>query len=177
MEGCLRDSTPCNPFPHICFQGEFCYPLMRGYMNHALVRAIIEVEKGSSQRAVFDDHLKLARYREVSIPYPFAYGFILDTLSDDGDGIDCYILTEKHLTAGTIIDCVPIGLLEQFENEEVDCKIICLVEGDDFEFEQGYVQQIKRFIVQIFKKHPSVEIRFGEYKDREYAIQYINERS
>lgn len=145
-------------------------------MKRVSLKAIIEVDKGSSKRAVFDDHLELIRYRMVNTPYPFPYGFILNTSSEDGDGIDCYILTDKHLQAGTIIDCVPIGLLEQFENEEVDSKIICLTEGDDFNFEQDHVQQIRSFILQIFKKHPNVEIKFGEYKDAEYAIQYINKR-
>jgi inorganic pyrophosphatase len=145
-------------------------------MSRAIVKAIVEAEKGSSNRAMFDESLKLIRYREIGTPYPFAYGFILNTYSEDGDGIDCYILTNEHLEVGTMIDCVPIGLLEQFENEEVDCKIIGLIEGDDFEFEREHVQQIKRFILQIFKNHPEVKIRFGEYQDGEYAIQYINQR-
>jgi inorganic pyrophosphatase len=145
-------------------------------MSSVTVKAIVEVEKGSANRAVFDERLKLIGYREMGTSYPFAYGFILNTSSEDGDGIDCYILTNKHLEVGTIVDCVPIGLLEQFENEEVDCKIISLIEGDDFEFEQEHVQQIKRFILQIFKSYPEIEIKFGEYKDREYAIQYIHQR-
>ena len=146
-------------------------------MSRVSVKSVVEAEKGSSRRAVFDEHLELVRYRKVNTPYPFAYGFILNTSSEDGDGIDCYILTNRHLKAGSIIDCVPIGLLEQFEDGEVDCKIISLIEGDDFKFEQEHVQQIKRFILQIFKNYPEVEIRFGEYKDGEYAIKYINERA
>jgi inorganic pyrophosphatase len=146
-------------------------------MKHMSVKSFVEVEKGSFQRAVFDEHLEIVMYREVSVPYPFAYGFILNTLSDDGDEIDCYILTNEHLKAGTIIDCVPIGLLEQFEKEEVDCKIISLIESDDFRFEQEHLQQIKRFIFQIFKNYPEVEIKFGEYRDGDYAIEYINERT
>lgn len=145
-------------------------------MSRATVQAIVEVEKDSSKRAVFDESLKLIGYREIGTPYPFAYGFIINTTADDSDGIDCYILTDRQLKAGTIIDCVPIGLLEQFENEELDCKIISLIEGDDFKFEQEHVGQIKSFILQIFKDYPEVEIKFGEYKDREYASQYINQR-
>ena len=145
-------------------------------MSSVTVKAIVEVEKGSSNRSVFDESLKLIRRREISTPYPFAYGFILNTSAEDGDGIDCYILTNEHLEVGAIIDCVPIGLLEQFENKEVDCKIISLIDGDDFKFEKEHVGQIKSFILQIFKKYPEVEIKFGEYKDSEYAIKYINQR-
>jgi len=145
-------------------------------MHQISVKAVVEVEKGSPKRAVLDDDFNVLRYREVSASYPFAYGFILNTSSEDGDGIDCYILTDNQLEVGTIIECVPIGLLEVFENEEVDCKIVCIIKDDDFRFEQDHMEQIKRFILQIFKKHPKVNIQFGEYQDGSYAINYVNER-
>jgi len=145
-------------------------------MHQISVKAVVEVEKGSPKRAVLDDDFNVLRYREVSASYPFAYGFILNTSSEDGDGIDCYILTDNQLEVGTIIECVPIGLLEVFENEEVDCKIVCIIKDDDFRFEQEHTEQIKRFILQIFKKHPKVNIQFGEYQDGSYAINYVNER-
>ena len=138
------------------------------------IRAVVEVEKGSSKRAVFDNNLKVLKYRQVSAYYPFAYGFILNTTSDDGAGVDCYILTNKHLEMGSIVACKPIGLLEQFENDEVDSKVICLLENDDFKFAQEHIQQIKDFILQIFKRFPEVEIRFGDYKDASYATRHIN---
>ena len=146
-------------------------------MKYLPRKAIVEVEKGSSKRAVFDKHLAVVKYRQVSTPYPFAYGFILNTSSDDGDGIDCYILTNKHLEVGTVVDYVPIGILEQFENDEVDSKVICLLNNDDFKFHQEHIQRIKDFILQIFKRYPEVEIQFGRYKDASYAVNYINEHS
>ena len=145
-------------------------------MNQILIRAIVEAEKDSSQRAVFDDNFNVLEYREVSASYPFAYGFILNTSSEDGDGIDCYILTDKHLQAGMIVDCVPTGLLEVYENDEADCKIICVLESDEFQFDQKHIEQIKNFILQIFKKYTDIDIKFGEYRDDFYAINYINER-
>lgn len=145
-------------------------------MHQTSVKAIVEVEKGSLNRAVLDENFNVLRYREVSAAYPFAYGFILNTSSEDGDGIDCYILTDNQRNVGEIIECVPVGLLEVFENEEVDCKIVCIIEEDDFRFEQEHMEQIKRFILQIFKKHPYVNIQFGEYKDENYAVRYINDR-
>lgn len=141
------------------------------------IKAVVEVEKGSSKRAVFGSNLKVLKYRRVSVYYPFAYGFILNTTSDDGAGVDCYVLTNKHIEMGSIVVCKPIGLLEQFENDEVDSKVICLLENDDFKFAQEHIQQIKDFILQIFKKFPEVEIRFGEYKDESFAINYINEQT
>ena len=143
-------------------------------MENLSIKAIVEVEKDSCERAVFDEHLAVVKYRQVNAPYPFAYGFILNTLSDDGDGIDCYILTDKHLEVGETVDCVPIGLLEQFENDEVDSKVICMPENDEFQFDKKNIQQIKDFILQIFKRFPEVEIRFGDYKDASYATRHIN---
>jgi len=145
-------------------------------MHYASVRAIVEVEKGSHQRAAFDENFKVLGYREVGLPYPFAYGFILNTSSEDGDGIDCYILTDKHLEIGTIVGCIPIGLLEVYENEELDSKVICIVENDNFRFNQKHIERIKNFILLIFEKYPDINIKFGEYRDGDYAGNYISER-
>ena len=146
-------------------------------MKNLPVKAIVEVEKGSSKRAVFDEQLAIVKYRELSTAYPFAYGFILNTASDDGDGVDCYILTGQKLDVGTTVDCEPIGLLEQFENEETDYKVICVLGDDNFRIDQIHIQQIKSFILEVFKSYPEIQVRFGEYKDSSFALNYINERT
>jgi len=144
-------------------------------MNNASTKAIVEVERGSSSRAVFDEQFRLIGYKEVDAPYPFAYGFILNTSSEDGDGVDCYILTDRDIRVGERVDCVPVGLLEQFENNEVDNKIICVLEDDDFRFEPEHIRRIERFILHIFGKFPEIEIRFGGYKDASHAAEYIRQ--
>jgi len=142
-------------------------------MIRTSLKAIVEVEKGSSTRAAIDEQLKIIGYRDIGTPYPFAYGFILNTSSEDGDGVDCYILTDRDIRTGAIIDCVPIGLLEIFENQEVDSKVICVLEEDDFRFEPEHIQQIKRFVLHLFGKFPEIEIKFGDYKDASHAAEYI----
>ncbi len=80
------------------------------------MKVFIENEAGSDQKNLYNE--KTLEYRKtvtVSRKYPYPYGFILDTSSGDGDNLDCFIITDKALKSGQIIECEPIGLMEQLE--------------------------------------------------------------
>ena len=70
------------------------------------MKVFIENEAGSNQKNLYNE--KTLEYRKtvgVSRKYPYPYGFILETTSGDGDNLDCFILTEKKLKTGSIVNC------------------------------------------------------------------------
>ena len=48
--------------------------------------------------------------------YPFPYGFVLETTNEDGGNVDCFVITPRELKTGQIVDCRPVGLMEQIED-------------------------------------------------------------
>ncbi len=66
---------------------------------------------------------------EVSAAYPYPYGFVLGTTGGDGDAVDCFVLTETPLRSGSIVECEPVGLLEQIEDGGVDHKVLAVLAG------------------------------------------------
>ena len=83
------------------------------------MKVFIENEAGSDQKNLYNE--KTLEYKKtvtVSRKYPYPYGFILDTTSGDGDNLDCFIITERKVKTGQIIECEPIGLMEQIELTE-----------------------------------------------------------
>ncbi len=96
------------------------------------MRVFIENEAGSRRKNIYDERtLAHLRSVEVSAAYPFPYGFVLGTISGDGDAVDCFVLTETPLRSGTIVECEPVGLLEQIEDGEIDHKVLAVLPGTD----------------------------------------------
>lgn len=78
-----------------------------------------EVDKDSG--AVFVD-----RIVNTAMFYPFNYGFIPHTLSEDGDPVDVCILAPYAFAPGSVCAVRPIGLLEMEDELGVDEKIIAV---------------------------------------------------
>ncbi|NQV36496.1 MAG: inorganic diphosphatase [Candidatus Marinimicrobia bacterium] len=114
---------------------------------------------------------------ELIAPYPFPYGFILETTTEDGDNVDCYILTREKLKLGSIIECQPIGLLEVFENGELDHKAITVLPGEQNISIDIAMKSIRVFIGYLSKQFPSTNFRVGDYLPVEAAIDYIKRSS
>jgi len=141
-----------------------------------MTKALIQVEIGSSERRIFNE--QTLEYKETRLgrhPYPYAYGFIIGTSGDDGDCVDCFLLSKQFVTAGSIIECEPIGLLEQYENDEVDHKVLTILPGEDMRLQPNILEELTSFIHTIFSGHPAIIIRVGPVHSREAAHKYIED--
>ena len=88
---------------------------------------VIEIPRGSRDKYEFDDKtggFKLDRVLPPPLYYPAAYGFIPQTLSQDGDRLDAAILSVDPLFSGCVIRVRPIGLLKMTDSGKEDSKII-----------------------------------------------------
>jgi len=58
--------------------------------------------------------------------YPGNYGFVPNTLSDDGDAIDVLVASTRAITPGAVINCRPIGVLIMKDEAGQDEKVIAV---------------------------------------------------
>jgi inorganic pyrophosphatase len=139
-----------------------------------MIKAFVQAEAGSCENSAYNEKtLEFKRVRQVSHPYPYPYGFILKTTAEDGDNLDCYIITRQPLKTGAIVECEPIGLLEQHEGDEIDHKILARLPGDDVKTGPELLQKLQRFIQAIFSAHPEVHVRVGPMLSRDAALDFI----
>jgi inorganic pyrophosphatase len=97
------------------------------------VNAIIEVPKGQRNKYEFDPELgvfKLDRVLYSSVHYPAAYGFVPNTLAEDGDPIDILVLTHGEIFTGCLIEVRPVGLLKMRDDKGLDDKILSVPIND-----------------------------------------------
>ena len=129
-----------------------------------IVRMIVEIPKGSSNKYEYDHDLGVFRMdRTLYLPlhYPGEYGFIPGTLSEDGDPLDILTLAGEPSFPGVMFLARPVGLLDMIDCDEPDQKVLAVAHRDP-RYDQ--IQSIE----DVFK-HSLREIEefFSIYKDLE----------
>ncbi len=90
---------------------------------------MIEVPMGSSVKYEFDKEtgvVMVDRFLYTAMHFPCNYGFIPNTLEDDGDPVDVLVLSPQPVQAGTAIAARPVGMLETEDESGMDAKIIAV---------------------------------------------------
>ena len=94
------------------------------------INVIIEVPVGGEPIKYEMDKVSGAlfvdRYLYTSMRYPGNYGFVPNTLSDDGDPVDVIVASTRAITPGAVINCRPIGVLLMSDEAGGDEKIIAV---------------------------------------------------
>jgi inorganic pyrophosphatase len=139
------------------------------------LRIFIENEAGSRRKNIYDERTLTYQHTvEVSRPYPFPYGFVIGTRSGDGDCVDCFVLTTATLSSGTIVECDPIGLLEQVEDGEVDHKVLAVLIGERMALDDVVAASLKHFITEAFAHVPGKRMEIGRLLPRPAAEAYVH---
>ncbi len=140
-----------------------------------MIKVCIQVEAGSCEKRLYNEStVEYKETRRVTRPYPYPYGFILDTCAEDGGSLDCYLITRQRLEPGAIVECEPLGLLEQYEGKEVDHKILAGLPGDeDGVIHPELLQELQEFITALFAVFPDIQVRVGPILSREAALSCI----
>ena len=81
----------------------------------------IKYEVDKETGAMFVD-----RFMNTAMHYPCNYGYIPDTLSDDGDAVDVLVVTGVPLITGSVVRCRPVGMLAMTDEAGEDAKILAV---------------------------------------------------
>ena len=94
---------------------------------------VIEIPKGSRNKYEVDHEtgkVKLDRYLYTAFGYPTDYGFIEDTLGEDGDPLDALVLLPESLFPGAALDARPVAMFQMTDEAGGDDKVLCVPAGD-----------------------------------------------
>lgn len=124
----------------------------------------IEIPQGSRNKYEIDHEsgrLKLDRRLFTSTRYPSDYGFVDDTLGEDGDPLDALVLIEEATFPGCLITCRTIGMFRMKDEAGGDDKLLCIPADDprkDHIRDIHHISEFDRLEIQHF---------FEVYKDLE----------
>ena len=102
----------------------------------------------------------LDRVEPIAFAKPCNYGFIPQTLDEDGDELDVLLITDQPLTTGIYTTAHILGVMKFVDSDEVDDKIIA-VPADDRNNGDRY-KTLADLPEQLLKQ---IEFHFNHYKD------------
>lgn len=133
-----------------------------GYKN-GTINVVVEIPTGSTHKIEWNRQLgamMLDRVEPKAFAKPTNYGFIPQTLDEDGDELDVLLITNDPLTTGVFLEARILGVMKFVDDGEVDDKIIA-VPADDRDTGNAY-NSLSDLPNQLIKQ---IEFHFNHYKD------------
>ena len=137
-----------------------------------VINVLIEIPGGSKNKYEFDKDLgafALDRVLYASVQYPFDYGFVPNTLADDGDPLDGMVIMDQPTFPGCVIAARPIGMLEMIDGGDRDEKILCVPDKDPRYIDVKSLDDIAAHrldeIAEFFRTYKNLEKKVTEIRD------------
>lgn len=128
------------------------------------VTAYIEIESNSRLKLELEKKtglLKVDRILHGAVHYPHSYGFIPQTYCDDHDPLDIFVLCSETIPSGSLVEGRVIGLMQMFDQGELDDKVIAVAATDPAYTEIFNISQLPQYQRDELRKF------FEEYKTLE----------
>jgi len=112
---------------------DFNQILTPGDVGGGIINVVIEIPTGSSNKIEWNREMaafQLDRVEPAIFAKPTNYGFIPQTLDEDGDELDVLVITDEPLVTGIFLEAKVIGVMKFEDDGEVDDKIVA-VPADD----------------------------------------------
>lgn len=148
---------------------------------------VIEIPKGTRNKYEVDHEsgrIRLDRMLFTSTMYPEDYGYIENTLGEDGDPLDALVLLDEPTFPGCLILCRTVGMFRMSDEKGGDDKVLCVPAHDPrmtkyqelSDVEQFELLEIQHFFETYKDLEPGKSVEGATWVGREEAIAEI-ERS
>ena len=131
-----------------------------------LVNLVVEIPAGSRNKYEYCADaglMALDRVLHSSVRYPFDYGFVPNTLAEDGAPLDAMVIMQEPTFAGCLIKARPIGVLDMHDSGAYDGKLLCVPVADPRQKGITSIRQIApnqlEDVAEFFRTYKSLEGR------------------
>lgn len=156
-----------------------------GVNSPVIVNGLIEISQGSKAKYEIDKTtglLLLDRVIYSSFHYPVNYGFIPQTLGEDGDPLDILVMCSESIQPLCLVEATVIGNMQMIDNGEKDDKIIAVATRDPSVNHFTDVNDLPKHFIAVlknyFEQYKVLEdkiVLIDEFQDKNAAYKIINE--
>lgn len=144
-----------------------------------VMNVIVEIPKFSKNKYEIDKEtgmIALDRVMHTAQDYPFDYGFVPQTLFDDGDALDVVLLTTYPLLPGILVKARPVAIMEMVDGGDRDDKIVAVPVDDPrwsdvqdlADLNKHFIKEMAHFF-ETYKKIQNKEVSVGEWHGKDSA--------
>jgi len=151
--------------------------------SELVVDVVIEIPKGTRNKYEYDPasgRIRFDRMLFSAMHYPSDYGFVVDTLADDGDPLDALVLVWEPTFPGCLIQARPVGVFEMEDEKGPDQKILCVPIHDpmwnhisDLDGVPPHLLKEIEHFFRVYKELESKKVGVGGWHDRQAAEQFV----
>lgn len=144
-----------------------------------VMNVIVEIPKFSKNKYEIDKEtgiIALDRVMHSAQDYPFDYGFVPQTLFDDGDALDVVLITTYPLMPGILVKARPVAIMEMIDGGDRDDKIVAVPVDDprmkeinDIGDLNAHFSKEMTHFFETYKKIQNKEVSIGEWHGAEKA--------
>lgn len=145
---------------------------------------IIEIPKLSRIKYELEKETGLIHVDRVlysPMHYPANYGFVPQSLWDDGDPLDVLVLSHEPFVPGCLVEVRPIGIMDMEDDGEGDAKILAVPTKDPRfnsfqdlgDIEPHVPEEIAHFF-RVYKDLQKKKVVIKDWKPKKDAIEAIN---
>ena len=156
-----------------------------GITAPSIVNAVIEIPQGSRSKYEIDKESGLLRLDRViysSFVYPVNYGFIPQTLGDDGDPLDILVICSQPIQPLCLVYAKVIGNMQMIDQGSRDDKIIAVANTDpNFNFIEDihelpihFFDELKHFFSQ-YKVLENKTVEIDAFQEKKIALPVIED--
>jgi inorganic pyrophosphatase len=125
---------------------------------------VVEIPKGSRNKYEYDEALGATKFDRLlmsAATYPTDYGFLRETIAEDGDPLDALVCLYEPTFPGCMIPVKPLGLFRMHDEKGPDDKVICVPLHDPYWNHHRELEELPLLLRQ------EIEQFFSIYKDLE----------
>lgn len=150
------------------------------------IKIFIEIPKGSRQKYELNEEtgqIELDRTIYGPVYFPFEYGYIKNTLADDGDPLDALILTNEATFPGCTVLARIVGMLVMEDESGIDNKILAVPVSkinpayshiNDISDLTDYEKNLIKEFFEVYKRmEPNKWVKVEGFADKERAIKEV----
>jgi len=156
--------------------------------NPDKVKVVIEIAVGSNIKYEVEKEsgaVVLDRVMHSAMYYPANYGFVNQTLSQDGDPADVLVLTEYEMVPGCVLNCRLVGVLIMEDESGIDEKLLAVpVSKIDPTFDEiqdlgdipkHTLAKIKNFFETYKMLEPNKWVKVKDFQDKAAATKILED--
>lgn len=154
-------------------------------LDRELLSVLVEIPKGSRNKYEWDEERKrvrLDRQLYSAVHYPTDYGFIEETLAEDGDALDALVLVWESTFPGCLVEAAPVGVFRMRDEKGQDDKVLCVPVHDPHwnqvtsldEVPPHLLEEIEHFF-EMYKELEEKPVSITGWESREVAERVIAE--